>query len=168
MKRNTKICKVCGNEYTPDRPLQMVCSPKCATKYSREHLKAKQSKIKARLYKVSGKTEERLRRKADKLVQKVYTVGLCESCGIRKANCVHHYIYKSQSNFLRYEPKNFIPICNECHTRHHKSGDSEIMSRVIAKRGVEWEQELQQSRRTPCKPSEDYYKEIIERLESQL
>lgn len=118
------------------------------------------------LKKIGGVDETSLTKKADKLLQEKYTYGKCESCGIREATCCHHYVYKSQSNFLRYNLDNLVRICPECHTRHHKSGDSEIMSRVIVKRGIEWEQGLQSQRRTPQKLTVSYLQEIIKQLTS--
>jgi len=147
--------------FTPWNSLVVVCSPNCAIKLYKEKKKAKTAKM----IKDSGKIEAKLTRKADRLLQQKYTQGLCESCQERMAICCHHYIYKSQSKFLRYSPSNLVPICAECHTRHHKSGDSQIMSRVIARRGIEWEQELQRQRRTPQKFTIEYLEEQISKLE---
>ena len=156
-----KHCKLCDKPYNPFNSFQTSCSINCALKLIKQRRKAKTAKLKDIV------KPDKLRSKCDILVQKIYTKGKCESCGLREASCVHHYIYKSQSNFLRYKISNLIPICSECHTRHHKSGDSEIMSRVIAKRGIEWEQELQQTRRTPCKLTVEYLQKIYDELEGK-
>jgi len=154
-----KKCKICGDLFPVFNSTQQVCSPKCALKYAKDKKKKKHDKIK------KIQEPDRLRAKADRLFQEKYTKGKCESCNERTANCVHHYIFKSQSKFLRYHPLNAVPICAECHTRYHKSGDTEIMSKVIARRGLEWEQNLQELRRTPQKLTTAYLKEVIEELE---
>lgn len=44
-----KTCKVCGTIFTPLRPLQSVCSPKCAMKFARERKSLERSEVKRRL-----------------------------------------------------------------------------------------------------------------------
>ena len=161
MKRGerTKTC-ICGKEFLPRTSLQKTCpNYSCYKLLQKSKKKVKTERIKKIVL------DDKLRNRADKLLQEKYTQGKCESCDKNMAVCLHHYIYKSQSNFLRYYPGNLINICAECHTRHHKSGDSEIMSRVIAKRGIEWEQLLQRLRRTPCKLTIPYLEEQIKLLE---
>lgn len=131
--------------------------------YNKERTRLKTVKIKQ----TAGILEDRLRRKADRLLQEVYTKGNCEVCG-EPAQCVHHVIYKSQSNFLRYNPKNLVPICNKCHSLLHKTGDSRILGTIIAKRGIEWHEELQIIRHELCCLSEQYLKEIIDNLNTQI
>lgn len=94
------------------------------------------------------KKKSRLKKKLDRLIQDkcgdIYRT--CLVCG-QPADCMHHYIRKSQSLFLRYDLRNLIPICSRCHTLHHKSGDPRIHQEVIRKKGHEWADELEVDRR---------------------
>ena len=87
----------------------------------------------------------KLRDKADRALQDHYRATYegtpCESCG-RPFQVMHHYVEKSQSAGLRFEPKNLIFLCHACHFRHHRTGDSMIMGEVIRKRGMKWLNEI--------------------------
>lgn len=78
---------------------------------------------------------------ADKSLQnwfrKTYPKGKCEVCN-RPFFCMHHFIPKSQSNFLRFAETNLIFICNSCHFSHHRTGNAKIHAKIIIKRGVLW------------------------------
>lgn len=62
---------------------------------------------------------------------------LCEACG-KPFEVMHHFIEKSQSIGLRFEPDNLIFLCHGCHFRHHRTGDQSIMQNVILGRGLAW------------------------------
>lgn len=62
----------------------------------------------------------------------------CSGCG-KKADIVHHYILKSVSNYLRYDEKNLIPLCQHCHSLIHFYGKGKIIEgKVAVERGKEW------------------------------
>jgi len=104
-----------------------------------------------------------LRRKADRLLQEKYTQGLCLVCG-DPVSCCHHYIPKSQSNNLRYDVANLIPICGKCHFKHHTCGDPHIQNTIEKIRGQKWVDDLEKRRREICKFTVSYLEEIIEEL----
>ena len=104
-----------------------------------------------------------LRRKADKLYQLKYRGTECLACG-KPAEVVHHFIPKSQSNNLRYDPDNAISLCNSCHFSHHTKGDPHIVSTIIEKNGLEWVNELQNKRSVICKFGIGYLQDKIEEL----
>jgi len=106
----------------------------------------------------------KLRRKADRLVLEFYTQGLCQACGKVPAQTCHHFVPKSQSNNLRYDPKNLVPICNACHFAHHTKGDPEIHRAIERLRGSDWADDLQKRRRILCKFNIGYLENIIEEL----
>jgi 5-methylcytosine-specific restriction endonuclease McrA len=112
--------------------------------------------------KVKKVSVDRLRRKTDKLLQLHYTPPgtKCIVCGALAA-CCHHFIPKSQSNYLRYHPDNLIPICSRCHTRHHFSGDPAIVATIISVKGLDWWNKLQKKRLIPCKLNLQYLKIVI-------
>jgi 5-methylcytosine-specific restriction endonuclease McrA len=114
---------------------------------------------------VSEKTAK-YKRKADKLLQLKY-VPLNPQCFIcnETTSEMHHYIPKSQSNNLRYDPDNLIPLCRKCHARHHLSGDPRIVSTIVLRKGKEWVDGLQAKRSVLCKLNKTVLEEIINRME---
>lgn len=62
----------------------------------------------------------RLKKKCDKALQDYYRALKlkCEACG-KVATVMHHHCPVSRSNFLRYDGKNLVPLCQGCHMRHH-------------------------------------------------
>jgi 5-methylcytosine-specific restriction endonuclease McrA len=127
---------------------------------------AKKRANKVTLRKLSGKENDRLRHKADRLLQEKYTQGNCICCN-REAQVVHHVVYKSRSNFLRYDPSNLIPLCNICHDKHHRTGDSAILASAVAKRGEAWLQDLQERRDISQKLTDEHLVEVIKQLEEK-
>ena len=112
-------------------------------------------------------TVKNLEKKADKLFQ-VQLIKLMPRSIIsgEPTEVIHHYIYKSQSNNLRYDIDNGIPLTNKEHCRHHLSGDPSIVAGIIAVRGIEWHDSLQKKRRTICHLNKGYLQETITRLEN--
>lgn len=159
LKVKEKICKYCKEKYTPQRPLQYLCSPLCAINYSRA------KKATTTLYIREIKEEEKLRRKADRLYQIKHILEnpICLVCG-SQTTVIHHYVNKARSNHLRYSKENAIPLCNECHCAHHKSGDPRIVATIIDRKGIDWHNELQKERKTICKLTERYLIGIIEEI----
>ena len=96
------------------------------------------------------KKKSRLKKKLDLEFQIRYTAlnPFCLVCG-EPTSCMHHYIFKSQSSFLRYDVRNLIPICSRCHTLLHKCGDPRINQEIIRIKGHDWADELERDRRKP-------------------
>lgn len=84
-------------------------------------------------------------------------------CGSPTSN-MHHVIFKSQSNYLRYSENNLVPLCMRCHFKLHNIGDSEILGTIIKKKGMKWFDKLQQDRHIICKMKKEYLEDIIESL----
>lgn len=103
-----------------------------------------------------------LETKADRLLQQHY-VPLnpnCIVCGGMTSE-MHHVVYKSQSNALRYDPLNLVPLCKRCHCRHHLSGDPNILATIIKIKGQSWFDELQSRRHNITKLNREYLLGII-------
>lgn len=102
---------------------------------------------------------------ADRLLQEKYVALFpeCLVCGSQTSE-MHHFVPKSQSNNLRYDPFNLIPLCRRCHARHHLSGDPSIVSTIIEKKGFAWNDDLQLRRHTICKTNKGYLETVIEAL----
>jgi hypothetical protein len=77
---------------------------------------------------------------------------------------IHHFIPKSQSNNLRYDEKNGVPLTHAEHFAHHTKGDPEIVTTIVKVNGVKWYNDLQIRRRVICKLNVAYLKCIIEKL----
>lgn len=56
--------------------------------------------------------------KLDRLFQELSRGKKCEFCG-KPAQCIHHLIEKSRSEYLRYDVKNACPVCLHCHNEIH-------------------------------------------------
>lgn len=83
-----------------------------------------------------------LKNKADRALQDWYRAKhaghRCEAeCG-SAFQVMHHYVPKSQSAGLRFEPENLIFLCHGCHFRHHRTGDPDVMGTVLQRRGMKW------------------------------
>ena len=113
-------------------------------------------------YARKDKYNTRLKKECDGALQRFYTsiYPICLICEAPTDN-MHHYIQKAQSNFLRYDERNLIPICMSCHTKHHKSGDPRIVETILIHKGYEWADELEFDRRK-------IFKFTVEWLEAKL
>ena len=113
---------------------------------------------------------QKLRDDADKLLQEKFCSvnRSCLVCGNSNGVVGHHYIFKSQSNYLRFDMDNLVPLCPVCHTKLHLSGDPDIVATILKKKGMAWHDELQSKRRTLCKFNKQYLSGIIEELNGKL
>lgn len=107
----------------------------------------------------------KLEKRADALYQirmkEKYPVSIISGLPVE---VIHHYCPKSQSNNLRYDESNAIPLtCGE-HFRHHTCGDPIIMSTIIRKKGKKWEDDINLRRHIVCKHTKEYLERVIESL----
>ena len=61
----------------------------------------------------------------------------CLVCG-KEAVHSHHFIFKSQSLVLRFDVRNGIPLCRECHASIHFRQDPITIGIITNKKGREW------------------------------
>jgi hypothetical protein len=108
-----------------------------------------------------------LQKKADKLYQ-IQLIKLKPFSVISgdPTEVIHHWIRKSQSNNLRYDIKNGVPLTNKEHCQHHLSGDPDVVAQIIKTNGQEWHDDLQKRRRTICHLNKGYLKGVIADLEA--
>ena len=103
--------------------------------------------------------------KADKLYQIKYILENQRSLiGGDLTEVIHHVVPKSQSNNLRYDEKNGVPLTHKEHARHHLSGDPAIVAKILEVKGQAWFDDLQARRRIICKLNIGYLKAVIEKL----
>ena len=99
-----------------------------------------------------------LKHKLDSKTQAERPQGYCEVCG-SPAEVYHHFIQKSQSEFLRYHIKNLIQLCSACHFKHHK-GDPAIVAAIIKARGRTWYNWINEHRHILVKQDKAYQQKL--------
>lgn len=115
------------------------------------------------------KTRKQSLKPLQKQADKLYQIKLIEKKPFSVVSglpteVIHHFIYKSQSNNLRYDWDNGVPLTNKEHDQHHLSGDPMIVAAIIKHYGQEWLDDLNLRRRILCKTNKGYLLEIIEKL----
>lgn len=123
----------CRREFLPFRPMQAVCSPKCASalvEYNKQRELREQAKAERKAARVA---KERLKTRSDYMKEaqaefnkyiRERDYGLpCISCGRHHKGQYHagHYRTVGGSPELRFEPLNCHKQCAPCN--NHKSGD---------------------------------------------
>lgn len=130
-----------------------------------------------KLLRKRGKSpESKLQKKCDKLLQQIYTKKYpkCDICG-KPTYTMHHFVEKSRSNRLRYEPENLIPVCKLCHYYiHNRTGmfglnninrSYDCVDRIIQKRGGKaWKDRMETIGRETIKTNLAYYEKIYQSL----
>lgn len=171
-----KKCKSCGNVYQPTKPLQQVCSPKCAYKLTSERRK-KQAK-KAWQIKKKAMTEELMTHKD--WVQKLIPVFNkyirlrdankgCISCGkplTEKYDAGHCFPAGHYAN-LRFNEDNVHGQCVECN-QHLHGNQAEYLLRLPDRIGEASYERLLQARNQSTKHSIPELREMIERYKEKI
>lgn len=107
----------------------------------------------------------KLIKEADKLYQLKYIQEKPKSAvSGEPTEVIHHLIPKGQSNNLRYDEKNAIPLTKNEHFAHHTKGDPEILTQIVKHYGVNWYNDLQIRRRIVRKFTIGYLEMIIKQL----
>ena len=129
--------------------------PKCKGKIVNHTVKRKRDDIR------------KLEKYADSLFQqagkKMFSMSLVSGLPVE---VIHHFVPKSQSNNLRYDFDNAIPLTNGEHFRHHNTGDPSIVSTIIEKRGLDWVERLNLRRRVSVKQTKERLEAVIVELET--
>jgi len=116
-------------------------------------------------------TKEKLRRKADKLIQEYIKLinkeVLCLLCGEKVMTVGHHFVYKAQSNATRYYIPNLIPLCRDCHLYAHR-WQNVFSAKIVSKLGQEWFDDIEQKRREYIKANIGWYEMNIQILEELM
>jgi len=106
-----------------------------------------------------------LRRKADRLYQiKLKRDKPVSVVSGQATEVIHHFIPKSQSNNLRYDEKNGVPLTNAEHFIHERKRDPTVVEACLRKYGQAWYDDLQKRRRIIRKLNKGYLKQVIKEL----
>ena len=94
----------------------------------------------------------------------------CEGMGINctgKSTVGHHFVYQSMSNHLRYDVRNGIGLCFNCHHAIHRTGKTGIIHmHIIQGRSEEWKKYINDNEQVRVSTTLQWYKEQILILES--
>ena len=104
--------------------------------------------------------------KADKALQD-RTRSIYKYCYLCGASPIvgHHFIRKANSTNLRYDIKNIIPLCNNCHCAIHGSNESLYKAEIGIRKGKAWLEYLKKNKlNKDLRTNNKFYEEAIERL----
>lgn len=109
-----------------------------------------------------------IRNKADSLLTPIIKLMFpnCLLCG-QRTEVAHHHFHKSESNGLRYDLDNLIPLCNSCHFSLHKR-ESHYASRIVVIKGIDWFSDLEKKKWEYCKADVHYFIAQHKRLKELL
>lgn len=109
---------------------------------------------------------KRVRKKADDLWQVVVKElnPKCEVCG-QPTIVGHHFVFKAESNYLRYAIKNGVGLCFRCHRLIHQNSASEYGVIIERKRGEDWFNDLMLDKQKTTSTTLAWYEEKLEALE---
>jgi len=115
--------------------------------------------------KTTQQKKKAIKNKLDKLIQQIFVPKnpICLVCGAPTSEG-HHFIQKSQSMYLRYHEKNLVPLCRNCHMRHHFSGDPVIVATIVQELGQTWLMWIQENRNKPFDSSLIGLRELLAEL----
>jgi len=113
-----------------------------------------------------------LRNEADKLWQLACIKRWGRKCTVcnKPFSEIHHFFSRRSHAHLRYDLENAVPICLDCHTKHHHMGDKTIHQSIIRRRGDVWYNELKQKslERKYSFINANWYQQNIEILQNYL
>jgi hypothetical protein len=122
-----KTCKQCKEKFTPDRPLQFVCSPSCAYQYQQRQKQKKQQETDAEARRDWNKRKADLKPlkhwedMTQRAVNDYITKGRdadkpCISCGTWETVQweAGHYRSRGAASHLRYTEDNLAKQCHRC------------------------------------------------------
>ena len=159
-----KKCKYCRILFSPVfSSLQQTCSVACALKYSKEKRKIKHDKL------IDYLKPDKQIKKADALFQKkgkeLYPRSIISE---EPTEVIHHRIYKSQSNNLRYDFDNAIPLTVKEHDQiHNRKSGSLLLAEIDAIKGTKWLENLIKKSKVIKKFTNEYLENIIEKLKKE-
>ena len=119
--------------------------------------------------KIKRKTIGKLKEEADRAMQDHFRriKTHCEMCG-GQYQVAHHFIWKSQSNYLRYDEKCLIFVCNKCHSKFHAFPDPTYPIKVYKMRGLEWEKYIEDHRHLVKRDNRLEIEEIIKKYTNEV
>ena len=165
-----KVCKICGEAFTPARSMQSVCSPRCAIKDAQNK---RQEKHLREVRKTQRKERKKLKSRSDwmKEAQAAFNRYIrlrdkdepCISCQRHHDGQYHagHYRTVGANPELRFDENNVMKQCSACN--NHLSGNLvNYRINLIKKIGLSAVEELE-GHHPPKKYTIEDLKEIKQR-----
>ncbi|UBB18352.1 recombination protein NinG [Comamonas odontotermitis] len=116
-------CKACPQTFVPVRPMQTVCSPRCAVKKVRQDKAEERAKVKTRKEKSLTPSQRRARAQVEvNAYVRLRDADLpCISCGRFHEGQWHagHYRSRGAAINLALDPRNIHKQCQPCNTHLH-------------------------------------------------
>lgn len=132
-----KTCKNCSKKFEPSRPLQSVCSSRCAYEYT---LKLKEKKAKEDVKRMAANLEttselrQTLQTLINKIVRQIDYGQPCISCGIVKAQMQAGHFWHKSKNGERAVTFHLFNLWGQCvYCNMHQGGNLLNYSRGIVK-----------------------------------
>ena len=107
--------------------------------------KLKKTRKKAKRISI-GKLKEQADRALQDWYRRHYPNKFCEMCNVSRFYCMHHFITKASSNFLRYDTRNLVFVCKGCHSKFHKFIEPTYPITLRQSRGLEWVEYIEERR----------------------
>ena len=111
----------------------------------------------------------RLKKQCVELAMKQYLAEhpYCELCGAVAETC-HHYIYQSQSNYLKCDERNLVAICNPCHCSIHVGHREQVAAaQLVRQRGYHWSYAMEADRHLKIKDNMEYWRNKLAELRGE-
>jgi 5-methylcytosine-specific restriction endonuclease McrA len=167
MEMESKKCKLC------DKPRYANLSL-CFKHYKEREKTKKLEKEKRKLEKKQSTKkyqkgiEKKLMSTNDRLFQELGRL-VFKTCYFGHTySCIHHFVRKSQSLFLRYELKNAIPVCQGCHCSIHIAENTMLEARFVLKKGEDWLKGIESGKRVIILDKLKFLQEQNLKLKSQI
>jgi hypothetical protein len=166
-----KKCKACKEMFTPQRPLQSVCSPKCAYTQieARKRIEWKQRKETIKKELLSRSDHLKIAQTAfNAYIRKRDEGKKCISCGTYngKKNA-GHFMSVGSTPELRFNEDNVHLQCERCNT--HLSGNLlNYRINLIERIGVERVEFLERKDHEPCKLTIEEIQAITKKYRNKL
>ena len=165
--RRQKRCKSCGNEFTPERPLQPCCSPLCAIQHVRD---SKHKKLKAEFYANDLKTRKEAAKKAcHAYIRERDKDQPCICCNRPLGINYHagHYLPSGQNPIVRYDERNIFAQRVDCN--YFRGGDSgDYRKNLIERIGLDQVEDVESKKGGTLKRTAQDYREIEEYYKAKL
>ncbi|ARU04737.1 hypothetical protein CCO03_08655 [Comamonas serinivorans] len=141
-----RSCKACSKPFVPTKPMQAVCSPRCAVKKVRQDKAEERAKVKTRKEKALTLSQRRARAQVQvNAYVRLRDADLpCISCGRFHEGQWHagHYRSRGSALHLSLDPRNIHRQCAPCNTHLHGNAIG-FRAGLIARYGQPFVEELE-------------------------
>lgn len=139
-------CPICRNAFVPSKPLQKVCSPRCAVKKVKQDKAEERAQVKTRKERALTISQRRARAQVEvnAYVRQRDAHLPCISCGRFHEGQWHagHYRSRGAAVHLALDPRNIHRQCAPCNTHLHGNAIG-FRAGLLERYGLEFVEELE-------------------------